>query len=101
MARLYMTKANEVAHNGQTQCLVLGGDETYESVAIGLSAASSAAIAEKFVELTAGADCHVAFSTTAVKTSGSEVGVRFAAGQSKVYRVNKPGETTISVIESA
>lgn len=103
MARVWMLKANKLDGDGRGQCLVLGEAETYESVAVGASSTQSGVIATKYVELTADVDCQVAFGSdpTAVKTAGSETGVRMAAGQTKTYGVREPGVTKIAVIESA
>jgi hypothetical protein len=104
MARLFIANVGDVSRDGRVQCLVLGEGESYSSLAIrGTSAATTNPIPTPYVELTTDVDCHVAFgaSPTAVNTSGSEVGIRMQAGQSKVFAIAAPGTTKIAVIQSA
>ena len=103
MARLWVAAAAGV--NPVGPALQVGGSEAeqYFSMVIGAASAQSAAITNRWVRLVSDINCHVAFGSnpTAVKTAGSEVGIRLQAFVPEWVCVADPGTTKLAVIEAA
>ena len=101
MADIKIAQVAAVHHDtsdaGSVPCLVVGNDETYQTVAIGASSAQSAVLTTKYVRIYAEDACYLRFGDN--PTASTSNGIPMAAGTTEVFAIWTPGITKVAVIQ--